>query len=242
MMKKTFRCTLLCSILVILFIQPAISQQDAALVGYWSFDVEDDVVEDMSGNGNDGTITGDVSWVEGKIGSALEFTPGANVEIPDSDTLRDMDAYTIAMWVKLNEFAPAWNHIFEKDGSYAITMNTGGGDFRFTPNSSVVWVETGVAVDEGTWYYLTLRANADSVSFYVDGVKEGETNEPIAYNTNAINIGHSDPYTVDGVIDEVKFWATALTVDEIKVAMAGSAAVSASYQSLLTTWASMKTR
>lgn len=242
MMKETFRCMLLCSILAVLFIQPAISQQDAALVGYWSFDVEDDVVEDMSGNGNDGTITGDVSWVEGKIGSALEFTPGANITIPDSDTLRDMDAYTIAMWIRINEFAPAWNHLFEKDGSYAITINTGGGDFRFTPESSRVWIETGFKVETDTWYYITIKADGDSIFFYVDGEEEAKADEPITFNGNAINIAHSPAYTVDGAFDEVKFWATALTVDEIKVAMAGSAAVSASDQSLLTTWASMKTR
>ncbi len=35
--------------------------------------------------------------VGGMIGSALDFTPGANVEIPDSDSLRDMAEYTISI-------------------------------------------------------------------------------------------------------------------------------------------------
>jgi len=242
-MKQILISVLLCFALTALSAYPAAAQQDEALVGYWSFDEgEGDTVEDMSGNGNVGTITGDVTWVEGKMGTALEFTPGANVAIPDAETLRDMDEYTIALWVNLNEFAPAWNHILEKDGSYAMTMNTGGGDFRFTPNSSAVWVESDTKVDLGTWYYLTLKSDGSDLTFYVNAEEVGTSGEPVAHNTNPINIGHEDPYTVDGVVDEVKFWAKALTPDEIKVAMEGNLAVTDPLDKIATTWASVKSR
>jgi len=241
-MKRICICTLLCSVLITLFTHPAISQQDAFLVGYWSFDEEGDVVEDQSGNGNDGTITGEVNWVPGKMGNAMEFTPGANIMILDSDSLKDMDEYTIAMWIKLNEFAPAWNHLFEKDGSYGITINTGGEDFRFTPNSSKVWVESTVKVKTDTWYYVTLKSDGSSVFFYVDGKEVAKSDEPVVFNANAINIAHEAPYTVDGAFDEVKFWTKALTEDEIKAAMAGNLTVSPTDQSLSATWAFIKDR
>jgi hypothetical protein len=242
MMKRVLISAMLCSVLTILLVPPAISQQDAFLVGYWSFDEEGDVVEDQSGNGNDGTVSGDVNWVAGKFGTAIEFAPGANITIADSDTLRDMDEYTIAMWIKLNEFAPDWNHLFEKDGSYGITVNTAGGDFRFTPNSSKVWIESTVKVETDTWYYITLKTDGSSVFFYVDGKEVAKSDEPVVFNANVINIAHSAPYTVDGAFDEVKFWAKALTEDEIKAAMSGNVAVPPMDQSLSTTWAHTKTR
>ena len=242
MAKCAFVCLMLSFIFAVFLISPAMSQQEEFLVGYWSFDEEGDVVEDQSGKGNNGVINGEVKWVDGKMNKALEFTPGANIQIPDSDTLRDMDEYTIAMWVKLNEFAPAWNHLFEKDGSYGITMNTGGGDFRYTPNSSKVWIETKKKIELDTWYYLTMKWNGSEVSFYIDGVEEGKSDEPVAFNANPINIAHSDPYTVEGVIDEVKFWAKALTVDEIKVAMMGNAAVAPLCGKLVTTWAYIRSK
>jgi len=45
---------------------------------------------------------------------------------------------------------------------------------------------------------------------------------------------------VDGVIDEVKFWAADLTGPEITIAMEGGAAVKASDTKLTTTWTYIK--
>ena len=238
---KRISVNILIPALISLFVSPAISQQDAFLVGYWAFEEgSGDTVEDMSGNGNNGVINGDANWVEGMMGTALEFTPGANVTIPDSDSLRDMAEYTIGMWVKINEFAPEWNHLFEKDGSYGITINTGGGDFRYTPNSSKVWIESKHQVDTDTWYYITMKWDGSAISFYVDGDETSQSDEPAVFNTNVVNIAHSSPYTVDGAFDEVKIWSKALTPEEISVAMKGKLAVGASGSKLATTWAAAK--
>ena len=79
-----------CLILLMGFISSAMSQQDEFLAAYWSFDEDPkDAVIDESGNGNDGTISGEVNWIEGKFGKAIEFASGANVLINDSDTLRN---------------------------------------------------------------------------------------------------------------------------------------------------------
>ena len=73
-----------------------------------------------------------------------------------------------------------------------------------------------------------MRWDGSIIFFYIDGEKTGESDEPVVFNANPVNIAHSAPYTVDGIIDEVKLWAKALTPDEINVAMKGAAAVKAS--------------
>lgn len=67
-----------------------------------------------------------------------------------------------------------------------------------------------------------------------------EFKEPIVFNSNPMNIAHSPAYTVDGVFDEVKFWAKVLTPSEINFAMEGGTAVKASGDKLTTTWADIK--
>jgi hypothetical protein len=239
-MKYRFCFLLLASFLTLYYVSVAFSQQDAALVGYWPFEEgKGTAVKDQSAKGNDGVIKGDVNWVNGNIGKALEFKSGSYVEIPDSDSLKDMKAYTVALWVKMNKLSADWNHILEKDSSYAITINSGGGDFRFTPNSGKVWAESKYKVNLNTWYYVTLVADSSAIQFYVNAKKEADLKEALAFTTNTVTIGHGPLYPVDGTVDEVKIWAVALKDTEIAVAMKGNAAVDPSAK-MATTWASIK--
>jgi len=223
-----------------LFAQKSFPQQEEFLVGYWAFDEgKGDTAKDGSGKGNDGKINGKFEWVDGRFGKALSFTPGAYVEIQDSDTLRDMKELTIAMWVYFNDFAPAWNHLLEKDGSYGLTVNTAGGDFRYSPNTAKVWVVSKVKVEKKKWYYIAMVWDGSTTSFYVNGEKKSDTKEPMVFTDSNINIAHPSPYTVDGIIDEVKFWAKALSPAELEIAMKGESSISPSGK-LATTWGSVK--
>ena len=124
-----------------------------------------------------------------------------------------------------------------------VTINSGTGDFRFTPNSGKVWAESKYKVKTGVWYYITMTAEkSNNILFYVDGNKQAELKEAIVYADVSVTIGHGPSYPVDGAFDEVKLWSTALTNDEIKVAMKGTAAVKVSKEKLATTWASLKSQ
>jgi len=227
---------------MVFFISTSFSQQVDSLVGYWSFDEgKGDTIKDQTQNGNDGAIKGNVNWIDGQVGKAIEFKPGSYVEIPDSKSLKNMDSYTIAFWVKMNNLSADWNHLIERDGSYGITINSGGGDFRFTPNSGKVWAESKFKVKMSQWYYVTMTADKNGEIFYVDGNKQADLKEAIVYTDVSVTIGHGPSYPVDGAFDEVRFWAIALTADEVKVAMKGDLAVMISKEKLATTWAFVKT-
>lgn len=43
--------------------------------GMWTFEEgKGDTVKDLSGNGSDGVITGDLKWVDAKFGGGIEFS------------------------------------------------------------------------------------------------------------------------------------------------------------------------
>ena len=64
------------------------------LVAYYSFDEgEGNVLHDLSGNGNDGTIYG-AKWVDGKYGKALEFD-GRNNYVDCGDENFNFNCYHI---------------------------------------------------------------------------------------------------------------------------------------------------
>ncbi len=162
------------------------------------------------------------------------------LRIEDTDLERSTDASMDQILQDLRWLGVLWDEGPEKDGSYGITVNSGTGDFRFTPNSGKIWVETKFKVEEDKWYYIAMTANDSGVSFYIDGKKQGDTNEPLVFNTNIINIGHGPAYPVNGAVDEVKFWSKALTPDEVNAAMKGNAAVQPSGEKLVTRWAYIK--
>jgi len=222
-----------------LFISPSISQQENFLAGYWAFEEgSGNDVKDRSGNGNDGTISGNVKWVDGQVGKALEFSPGACISIPDSDILNDVKELTVAMWLKLNALPNDWSHILEKDGSYGITVNADK-TFRYTYSSSAVWLQTDFTVKKDTWYYIAMTWGKSSGAFYVDGAKVHEDKGDVVVANVVLNISHCGSYLVDGIIDEVKIWNKVLTEDEINIAMRGGAAVEPAGK-LVATWSQIK--
>jgi hypothetical protein len=74
------------------------------LVGYWNFDQgPGTVVLDQSVNGNDGTISGDPTWVDGVCGNALDFDGDDYVEIPVPGIDLVPNPFTICAWVNIQD-------------------------------------------------------------------------------------------------------------------------------------------
>ncbi len=99
------------------------------LVGYWSFDEGSGATStDISGNGNDGTLTNSPKWTTGKVSSALQFD-GINdyVNMEDNTTASPLSftsqAFSIEAWIKLD--AIGGNHsIFSRRVLFLLLVCT----------------------------------------------------------------------------------------------------------------------
>jgi len=145
-----------------------IELHDPHLVGCWLMNEGGgDTIYDLSGNGNDGTLTGDTHWVPGKYGSCLDFDgDGDYVQITDDATLSFGDGtndspFSIVAWVNMDDATEFY--IMSKGPVDDISgdewlFSVNDDDklyFRVTDNSpgnrEEVISDNTVTSDEGTW-------------------------------------------------------------------------------------------
>ena len=100
------RLTIVCIsfIVILMFVGQSYSKIDPkSIVGIWLFeDGTGKTVKDLSQNGHDGEIVGNVKSTKGKFSNALEF-PGSNgscVSVPHDKSL-NLVAWTATAWVKM---------------------------------------------------------------------------------------------------------------------------------------------
>jgi len=178
-------------------------------------------------------------WVNGTYGSALSFD-GVNdyIEIPHDNSISGFtDAFTASFWIKQynvtrrQALLSKYNDLNYQKGWFVDGPSNVDdlGFFAGRPN--------GIDYSEwhanhnpsiGTWYYITVVWKADQqAKFYVNGVPYSTSSSTLMssiYNNIGISlfIGKSQynpTRYLDGVIDEIRLWAKALTTDEINTEM-----------------------
>jgi len=208
--------------------------EEKSIVGIWLFDEgKGDTAKDSSKGQHDGTIKGDVKWVDGKNGKALEF-PGVDenfVEVPHDDSLT-LTTFTFALWVKL-QTTSSYQAVFIKteDGSienYSGYLMDSTKVFwtRFTSGGAGKWAFQkfgATAITDEEWHHLAGTYDLKSVKSYVDGEVEADaqfSDDPDP-SPGPLNIGDCPkyPYPVKGIMDEVALFNVALTGDDIKALM-----------------------
>ena len=241
-------------------ISPGYARIDSkSIVGLWLFDEgTGDLAKDSSGNGNDGTLKGDLKWVEGRFGKALEF-PGVDensVEVPHNDSL-DLTTFSFTLWAKV-EATGNYQAVLIKTAdcqleNYSGYIYAGRKVFwtRFTSGGPTQWgfQQFGTTiVTDNEWHHLAGTYDMESVKSYIDGVVEADapfSGEP-DLSPGPLNIGDCPgfPYPVKGIMDDVGLFNVALTEDEIRSIMNDglretATAVSISYK-LVTVWGDIK--
>ena len=73
----------------------------ADLVGHWTLDEGfGNIAQDSTANGNDGTFVGELKWITGKIGGALDFDGEAYVDCGNDASLNVTGPFSATIWIK----------------------------------------------------------------------------------------------------------------------------------------------
>jgi len=210
----------------------------AGPVGHWRFDEGSGLVAgDSSGNNLDGNLTGDLAWVEGRIGAgALSFggTDGI-VEIPDDPAL-DLDStLTIATWVNAHDFfnfyflvckSPSGSARDNYPGNFEFRLRTADGVLEFGHQTSesedYVFYTSSSPITTGKWHHIAVTVEKGGVvQFYINGIPAGTAAQTADFgilNDEPVRIGsRKDGYSFfNGQLDDVRIYDRVLTADQME--------------------------
>jgi len=198
---------------------------DQSMVAWWPMNENSgNTVPDEQGT-NNGTQVG-ASWQAGVSGNCLSFNgDNSNVNIPNSPSLDFSEALTIMAWVQTRDYKEA------KIAQKGDWDGHGVGGTKWTGwKAHIRLEETGTETIEWTdgrpllneWYHLAMTYDGSILKLYVNGQLNNSRNVPgtLHINSRTASIGSDNGAQkfFNGLIDEVKFFNTALNQTEIQAA------------------------
>ncbi|APF20287.1 Sulphatase-modifying factor protein [Caldithrix abyssi DSM 13497] len=200
-----------------------------SLVAYWSFD--DGTATDNSGNGNDGTIQGTPTTVEGVSGNALQFNGSDYIEIGNlSEELKKFPSreHSYSCWVYLDATINDTRYITDAANPDAEPPLNDQRGIRFESSQNIVskWITydgdvrtiSKTELELNQWYHICAVNDGNAGKIYINAVED--TSETItSWGGEIVNFfigatsGGSGGFV--GRIDELKLFNKALSQSEI---------------------------
>jgi hypothetical protein len=231
------------------------------LVGYWPLDGDG---TDISGNGIDGTINGNVTPVEDRFGnpdSALQFpgTADSHVAIQDTEELQIAGAMTLAAWVIVDPGMQGNNNgrIVSKQaggGSRSWSLNTENADlpatFQVAGDGNTIIGVDGSTLPTDEWVHIAgVYRPGEVLEVYVNGKLDATNTSDIPdeqFSTNGQPVLIGARNACDncgwlGSIDDVVIYNRDLSESEIPGLMSnGPFAAVEPDEKLATAWGAIK--
>ena len=221
--------------IMILNIPIASASLSDGLVAYYPFNGNAD---DESGNGNNGTPHGEVSYVDGVIGNAASFD-GINdyVRIAQSPTLNNLQTMTLTYWIKYykpvsgpgdvgatigngsdspDPFVDGFFAYGHKDGIYHMLGKWGDAVAVNVP------IDATKPLPEQEFTFVTFLVSEDRIKSYRNG-ELAEENDRDDRNISRpledwfVGQSGSNNYYLNGQIDDLRIYNRVLSEEEIKV-------------------------
>lgn len=176
-------------------------------------------------------------------GNCIEFEPddtgwidcsGAENEKVSAESIGlPTEAITIECWVRPTTYS-IWHSMvsfIQDNGNFEKGWDLetrGGNKFAFAlstvgEDEGLIYLETFNEFEENTWYHVAGVFDGTEQRIYVNGILENSRtteSDSIDYADSWLALGiykdDNENFTLDGQLDEVRIWNTALTVDEIR--------------------------
>ena len=206
------------------------------LVVHWTLDEgSGSVANDLSGNGNDGTLNGEPKWATGKTGGGLECD-GADdyIEVPRVV----QDDFTLMAWIKTDTEGLSlgaqgyqgsgliWSDVAGVANDFILAVL--GTKLSFFCGNPDLSVNSDRDIVTGQWVHVAAIRNLQEqqISIYIDGEHEktldhGNSNPLNAHDVIAVGGNTLDSRYYTGLIDDVRIYDHALTGVEVLNAMQG---------------------
>ena len=208
-------------------------------VAYYRFEeVAGTSAPDSSGNGNTGTYTNGPLLAQAglpQLGLAVSFDGIDDHVVTPRTVATD---FTLELWLRTTATSPAGAHAYQGDGLLWSDVGGGANDFVlaalndraafFTGNPDTTVIGTS-AINDGTWHHVVAtRTMGGAKQIYVDAVLQatGATNGlPLNALAQIMVAGNTlDSRYFEGLVDEVAYYTTVLTLARIQAHLAAGTA------------------
>ena len=195
------------------------------LVAYYPFE---NSADDLSGNGYDGTVTNQGTYVGGQSGRAIAFDgAGGYVNVPDASGLEGFSGLTISVWFRLDGEGGAANTLVRKNNAYLLQRTSGDYiSFAVWDGGLTDWKAVRTrsfdASDYGIWHHVAGVFDPDGSAYrlYLDGAEVDSaptTATAVEESSAPLTIGGlEDQFSLDGALDDVRIYSRALSASEIQ--------------------------
>ncbi len=197
------------------------------LVGYWKFDEGSGTsTTDSSSNNNIGSLINGPAWTTGKVGSAIQFSNGNYVTIPNSSSIAITGNMTITAWIKVTDFSNSNGIVAKSSSIYPAPY-----DFHLNPTSGIpsFWRGSGASYYANAngisapalnqWQFISVTMSGTTVVHYLNGIFNGSStlSTTIGDAGNAMYIASRvDGGTqMKGDMDDIRIYNRALSAAEI---------------------------
>ncbi len=223
-----------------LTVLPCLDDVRDGLVGRWSFEEgSGTVVLDSSSGALNGTVAGATWSQQTADGSAwaLDFD-GVDDQVDMGTFDLGGSAFTIALWMRADDFGQMDGRFVSKasgvqpDDHYwmvSTILQSSETRLRFrlrTGGSTTTLIAGSGALATGVWTHVAAVYDGAEMRLYKDGVEVGSTPKSGAVDTDPLvpvafgdQPGGTRPF--DGLLDEVRLYDRALTVEELAVLVTG---------------------
>jgi len=201
-----------------------------ALIAYWTFDEPFGFeCRDASGQGNEAAPQSaqapGLERTQGVFGGAMSFSGQHLLRAPERPAFGSLEKVSLGAWVIVNEFAK-YDEIFRKeDGEQRVL-------FSFQEHGTILslglnvggYVECDAKIDpagvlDGAWHHCAATFDGRVMRVYLDGKEIGSRERPGKITADGAAPGcigsAGGGECLQGVLDELRIYADALTPEEI---------------------------
>ncbi|MEM3113509.1 MAG: LamG-like jellyroll fold domain-containing protein, partial [Candidatus Pacearchaeota archaeon] len=204
------------------------------LIGYWNFNSYsgNNIVQDNSGNGNNGNITGSLTYnsTAGKLGGAFVFNEDGAIRINNETPFKfgTNQNFSFMMWFNLKEDSGLFKNrdssvhngitCFTEWPRYVKCLINGS-------NAGTYQISGLNSVQLNKWHHLVVTGNRNGLlKIYIDGQLGGSIDISGIGSMDSTNANHfviapisiyGGSYSTNGTIDEVAVWNRVLSDSEI---------------------------
>ena len=197
----------------------------SGLIGYYPLDEgSGSTASDLSGKGNHGTWAGaGTHYATGKVGMAGNFDGDDYVNLPN--LLNGAQNFTVSFWFNTNIVDVMTGAFCSETAGTSWRLCYFYDSIRLRDNDGLThdFDLFSSTMNNNRWYHVVMVHNAATLKTtnYVDGVSLGDvtTGSTMYSDAGSTKIGNTlDPvtYNYKGLVDEVRVYNRALTVDEVK--------------------------